>query len=135
MSVIVVGLAYFAIIFSFAFAMGVARALVVAPLVGEAAAVFLEVPVLLVASWFVSRRLVRDQLFSLAQLASIGAIAFALTMASEAVLANIIRAQSLAEWASQLASPLGLVGLGAQLSFAGVPSFAGGRQMTQWHEP
>ena len=48
---------YFVIVFSFAFAMGIARGLVVAPRLGEFSAVLLEIPVLLAFSWFIARRL------------------------------------------------------------------------------
>lgn len=118
---------YFAIVFSFAFVMGIARGLVVAPRIGEAAAVFLEIPALLAVSWFVSRRLVRNRSFTVWQLFLIGAIAFALTMICEAGLADLIRGQSLAQWATDLIKPLGFVGLAGQIGFAFMPALVGRR--------
>lgn len=118
------GFVYFAGIFSLAFALGALRALVVAPRLGASVAVFLEIPVLLIASWLFARHLVRHQSLTLIDGAAIGAIAFALTMISEAVLAQVMRGQSLAEWGRELATPLGLVGLGGQLGFAVMPSVA-----------
>ncbi len=124
-AVIRTGFIYFLIIFAFAFVLGIARGLLIAPRIGEAAAVVLEIPVLLVASWLVVRRLIRDRSIDLQQLISIGAIAFLLTIASEAGLAGMIRGQSLAQWAASLATPLGIAGLAGQLGFALMPAFCG----------
>jgi hypothetical protein len=133
MATAMIGLLYFIVIFTLAFATGVVRTLFLAPLLGPLAAVSLEVPVILAASWFVARRLVRGRSFSLAQRAAIGALAFALTMISEAVLAHLIRGQTIAEWAAAVATPLGLFGLAAQLGFASMPVLVGivGRQKTR----
>jgi hypothetical protein len=40
----------------------------------------------------------------------------------------VIRGQGLAEWVSDLATPLGLVGLAGQLGFAMMPLLAGDRK-------
>ena len=125
LAVITAGLVYFLLIFSLAFVMGVVRALVVAPRLGETTGVFLEIPILLIVSWLVARRLVRNRSFSVAQLISVGAIALVMTMISEAMLANLIRSQSTVQWATELLTPLGLVGLAGQLGFAITPYFAG----------
>ena len=122
------GLLYFAAVFILAFATGVARELVVAPRLGVTAAVLIEVPILVVASWMVARRLLRDRSLTLPQRAVMGAEAFALTMASEAALAAVIRGQGLADWAAAVATPLGLAGLAGQLAFAAIPLFAGRRR-------
>lgn len=133
MATALIGLLYFIAIFTLAFATGVVRTLFLVPLLGPLAAVSLEVPVILTASWFVARRLLRGRSFSLAQRASIGALAFALTMVSEAALAHFMRAQSISEWAAAVATPLGLFGLAAQLGFASMPVLVGivGRQKTR----
>ena len=120
-----IGLLYFIVIFTLAFATGVVRTLFIAPLLGPLAAVLLEVPVILSASWFVARRLLRGRSFSLAQRASIGALAFALTMASEAALSHLLRGQGIGQWAAAVATPLGLFGLAAQLGFAAMPVLVG----------
>ncbi len=122
------GLLYFAAVFTFAFATGVARVLVVAPWLGPTAAVLLEVPILVLASWIVARRLLRNRSFTLPQRAAMGASAFALTMVSEAALAAIMRGQGVVDWAASVATPLGLVGLAAQVAFAAVPIFVGPRR-------
>lgn len=123
-----IGCIYFAGIFTLAFALGVARTVFVAPRLGAAAGVLLEIPVVLIASWLLARRLVRQRSLAFVDLAAIGAIALALTMVSEAALAGVIRGQGLAEWATDLATPLGLVGLAGQLGFAMMPLLAGGRK-------
>src|ERR1700712_1504501 len=117
------GLLYFAAVFTFAFAMGIARVLVVAPRLGPTAAVLLEVPILVVASWIVARRLLRNRSLTLPQRATMGATAFMLTMASEAALSVIMRGQSVTDWAAAVATPLGLAGLVGQVIFAAMPIF------------
>lgn len=119
------GVLYFAAVFAFAFVMGVFRTLVVAPRIGATAAVCIEIPIILVASWLVARRLLRDRSFSLGQLIIIGVIGFTLTMASEAALSVMLRGESVLVWANSLRSPLGLLGLAGQLGFAVMPIFAG----------
>jgi hypothetical protein len=119
------GLLYFLAVFTFAFAMGVTRELVVAPRVGSTVAVLMEIPLIIVASWIVAHRLLRNRAFTVAQRATMGATAFALTLASEAVLSGIIRGQSIADWVAGLATPLGLAGLAGQLAFAALPIFVG----------
>ena len=119
------GLLYFAAVFTFAFGMGIARVLVVAPRLGPTAAVLLEVPILVVASWIVARRLLRNRSLTLRQRTTMGATAFTLTMASEAALSVIMRGQSLTDWAAAVATPLGLAGLAGQVVFAAMPVFMG----------
>jgi hypothetical protein len=117
------GLLYFGIVFAFAFATGVARTLVVAPRLGPTVAVFLEVPILIAASWVVAYYLLRNRSFSMTQRVVMGLTAFTLTMASEAELSLLMRGQDFADWARTLQSPLGLVGLTAQIVFAALPIF------------
>ena len=123
--VITRGLLYFAAVFAFAFVMGIVRTLVVAPRIGATAAVCIEIPIILTASWFVARRLLRGGSFSLGQRMIIGAIAFILTMASEAALAAMLPNMSVSLWTSSLFTPLGLLGLAGQIGFAIIPIFAG----------
>ena len=119
------GLLYFLAVFAFAFAMGITRELVVAPRLGSTAAVLLEVPILVVASWFVARRLLSNRSLTLPERAAMGATAFTLTMASEAALSVIMRGQSVTDWAAAVATPLGLAGLVGQVAFAAMPIFVG----------
>ena len=118
---LIIGLRYYAIVFSIAFALGVTRTLVIAPALGATIAVLIEVPLLVVVSWLAARRLLKDRPFALWQRAIIGAIAFALTIASEVILAQLIRGQGISEWAAEVARPLGLVGLAGQIVFGLMP--------------
>jgi hypothetical protein len=115
------GLLYYTAVFAVAFALGMARALIIAPHIGESAAVILEVPVVVFVSWAVARQLLKRHPFSLLQSAAMGAIAFVLTMASEVVLAGLLRGQSAMEWASNIVTPIGLLGLAGQVTFAVMP--------------
>ena len=127
MAVIITAITYFATVFAFAFAMGVAQTLVIAPLIGVTAAVLLEVPILLAGSWLIARRLLRDRDLALPQRIAVGAIAFVLTMASEVVLSALMRGQDVGEWAATVVTPIGLVGLAGQLGFAAIPALNGMR--------
>lgn len=118
------GLLYFLVVFTIAFATGVARVLLVAPRLGPMPAVMLEVPLLVVASWIVARHLLRTRSLTLPERAAMGATAFALTMASEAALSAIMRGQSVTDWAATVATPPGLVGLAGQVAFGAMPIFA-----------
>lgn len=127
MAVVRIAIAYFSAVFAFAFAMGVTRTFVIAPRIGATAAVLLEVPILLAASWVIARRLLRDRDLALPQRIAVGTIAFLLTMASEVVLSALIQGQSAGEWAATVATPIGLVGLAGQLGFAAIPALMGKR--------
>ena len=125
----IIGLRYYAIIFGLAFGMGVARTLVVAPRLGATVAVLLEVPLIVVASWIAARHLLRHRSFTQLQNAAMGATGFTLTMVSEVVLARILRGQSAADWAADVMTPLGLIGLAGQIAFAVIPLLAAARSM------
>jgi hypothetical protein len=126
----IMGLRYYAIIFGLAFALGIAKTLVVAPRLGAMAAVLLEVPIIVAVSWAVARRLLGPHFFTLAQRAAMGATAFMLTMVSEVILAEVLRGQSVIGWATDVLTPLGLTGLAGQIAFAVVPIVA-----AQRHKP
>ncbi len=115
------GLLYYAAVFAVAFALGIARALAINQYVGASAAVLLEVPVVIVLSWAIARHLLKRNSFSLPQCAVMGATAFVLTMASEVVLARLLRGQNAMEWMSNIVTPIGLVGLAGQIAFALMP--------------
>jgi len=121
------GAAYYGTVFDFAFVLGVARALLIAPLLGAVAAVLIEIPVVLLVSWRVAAWLLRGRGLGSGQRFLMGAIALGLTMASEVALAGLLRNQTPAQWATSVLTPLGLLGLSGQIAFALVPIFAGRR--------
>lgn len=116
-------LAYWAGVFAFGFALGTARVLLVAPAIGAIAAVLIEVPLMLAASWWLARRLLADCGPTAGEAAAIGALAFALLMASEALLARAL-GQRPGEWLAAMATVPGAIGLAGQLGFAAIPTLA-----------
>jgi len=125
------GAAYFAVVFSVGFLLGAVRVLLVAPRLGETAAVMLEAPLILAISWAASRGCV--ELFKVpAEVASrllMGAIAFALLIAAELGFSVIVFGRSVADFVAGLLSVPGAVGLAAQLAFAIVPAIQGRREL------
>lgn len=128
---LIIGLRYYAIVFSIAFLLGVARTLVIAPTFGVTVAVLLEVPLLVVVSWLAAQRLLKGSLLALCQRATMGALAFVLTMASEVILAQLLRGQGIVDWAGDVVRPLGLVGLAGQIVFGLMPLLVGKRNSTR----
>ncbi len=122
--------AYFAIVFSLAFAMGIVRTLLVAPRTGDLIAVLVETPLVLLASWFAARWCARR--FSVpahapARLA-MGLAAFSLLMSVEAALGLMLFGRPLAQQFAAFASPAGAVGLLAQVAFGLMPLVAARRR-------
>jgi hypothetical protein len=120
---IVAGSIYFAVTFAIAFALGVLRVLVTAPRIGETMAVALELPVILLTSWFVCgyvlrrwrvRAFWRDRLL-------MGAWAFGLLMVEEAAFSVLVFGKSFAAYLAAFANPLALAGLLAQIAFGAFP--------------
>lgn len=117
------GGAYFAVVFALGFALGVIRVLVTAPRFGATAAVLLEAPVILAASWFAARGCIAA--FRVPEGATerltMGFVAFALTMLAELGLAVLLFGRTMQEHLASYADAAGLVGLAAQLLFALIP--------------
>jgi hypothetical protein len=111
---------YWAGVFALGVVLGTARVLWLAPTIGELAAVAAELPLMLAASWWLARRLVAGRALTPAEAAAMGALALALLLASEALLA-IALGQGLRGWFAALASPPGALGLAGQLGFAALP--------------
>lgn len=122
--------AYFALVFSLAFALGIVRTLLVAPRTGDVIAVLIETPIILLVSWFAARWCARQ--FSVPanvpQRLAMGLAAFTLLMAVETALGLVLfgrpRAQQLAAWAT----PAGAIGLLAQMAFGFMPLLAARRR-------
>ncbi|MEE4315496.1 MAG: hypothetical protein V2I74_00780 [Erythrobacter sp.] len=116
------GLAYWAMVFALGFMLGTVRVLWLVPLVGLLPATALELPVMLAASWWAAGWLM--QRFGIAQpgeALAMGALAFMLLLAAEAVLATFLSSQSLAQWLTGLKEPHALLGLAGQVVFALMP--------------
>lgn len=120
---ILAGALYWSIVFACAFALGVVRVLVVAPRLGETAAVLVESPLLLTVSWFASRWTVRrlavgpgggDRL-------AMGGVAFGLLMCAELGLSVFAFGRPAGDWLASLYTMPGAIGLAAQVAFGFVP--------------
>jgi voltage-gated potassium channel Kch len=119
----VAGLAYFGIIFPIAFALGTLRVLVLIPRLGELVALFVELPILLIISWVVCRRLIEriDVPPTLSERFVMGATAFAVLMLAEICGATFGFGRSLSEHFEQYWSLSGMLGLAGQIVFALIP--------------
>jgi hypothetical protein len=117
------GIAYFAVVFAAGFALGALRVTVVAPRIGEAGALWLELPVMLALSWVACVWLVRrnDVAVAFGPRLAMGAVAFALLMAAEVGLSTLAFGRSLAQHLAAYRTANGQVGLAAQVAFAAFP--------------
>ena len=117
------GVAYAVTVFAIGIVLGAARILLLAPRVGRATAVSIEVPVILTASWNVSRlwmlRLAVDDAMRTRML--VGALAFGTLMVLEVSLSVGLFHRSIGEYLAELRSPAGAIGLAAQCCFAAFP--------------
>lgn len=116
------GVVYFAAVFSAAFAIGVLRTLVIAPAIGELAAVLIEVPILLALSWIVCgwvlRRIPVPQAIGRLMM---GILAFGLLMVAELLLSILIGHRTVAEHFALFRTAPVQIGLVGQIGFAAIP--------------
>jgi hypothetical protein len=117
------GLAYAILVFGVGFALGTLRVLIVAPRLGPTVAVLCETPVILGASWWVSRMCIARFQVSCAVAARLvmGLIAFMVLTFAEATLSVALFGRSVIEYAASLTTVPGAIGLAAQVVFAGFP--------------
>jgi hypothetical protein len=122
MAIIRPALRYFAAIFALGFVLGTVRTLWLAPAIGEGPAVLAELPVMLAASWWLARRIVRGAaLPSLNAALAMGLIAFALLLLAELALARFGFGQTPGQWLASLGRMPGLLGLAGQALFGLMP--------------
>jgi ABC-type uncharacterized transport system permease subunit len=121
--VFLAGAAYFAIVFGAGFLMGMLRILLVAPNLGEITAILLELPIMLAVAWFVcgwvlSKFNVPQKTFDRLVM---GTFALFLLLIAEAVLSVGLSGRSLQQHLLSYAQAGPLIGLVAQLLYAGFP--------------
>jgi hypothetical protein len=122
-------MAYWAAIFALGFVLGTLRTLWLTPLLGALAAVLIELPVVLAASWFGARViLARWPLASRQGALAMGGLAFALLMAAELVLGVFAFGLTPGAWLARFGEPAGLLGLTGQIGFALIPAWIWGRR-------
>ena len=116
------GAIYFALIFGLGFVLGTLRVLWLVPIIGETFAALAEQPIMLTASWFAARWLVRRYgLVGLRAKAVMGVTAFTLLMLAEITLASALFGQVPAEWLRLIFAMPGIIGLAGQVLFGLMP--------------
>jgi len=117
-------IAYALSVFAVGFGLGTLRVLVLAPLIGESAALLAELPVMLAVSVLAARWAVRrwQVARALGPRAAMGATAFALLMVCEAIVSLALFGNTPAEHLARYATPDAWPGLGAQIVFAAIPA-------------
>ncbi|WP_414474356.1 hypothetical protein [Microvirga sp. M2] len=117
------GVAYFGVVFGLGFLLGAVRILALVPWFGPVGAVAVEIPVMLGASWLACGWAVR--LFAVPSAwqdrLAMGAIAFGCLMVAELTVSMIAFGRSMAEHLAIYREIDALIGLAAQLVFAGFP--------------
>ncbi len=123
MSVVKAALAYFAAVFAVGFAVGAARVIWLQPRVGETAAVALEVPLMIVASWIACAYVVRwaKPPPTVSARLAMGGMALAMLLSADALLGSAGFGRSLAEQLAAYQRAPGALGLAAQCVFALLP--------------
>jgi len=123
MSAIKAGVAYFAIIFALGFVFGTIRVLLLLPHIGETAAVLIEGPFILGASWFVCGMLIRRFAVGahLTPRLYMGASALVLLLTAELFLGVYGFGRPLSEHFAHYTTTPGATGLAGQILFAMFP--------------
>lgn len=118
------GTIYCGVVFAAGFGLGAMRALVLAPAIGELAAVLVEMPLILSLSVFVAGRLIGKMRVgkTLAERLVMGASAFGLLVVVETGLAIVLTGQPPSEQLAAYGRPDKLVGLAGQILFAALPA-------------
>jgi hypothetical protein len=119
------GIAYFALVFALGFLLGTARTLFVqdAPSGGRLVGVLIELPIMLAASWFLCRRLIRRFAVAptIADRAVMGGLAFALLLLAELALGALLFGRTPGEHFALYRDASYALGLAAQLAFGLMP--------------
>lgn len=117
------GVAYVAIIFALGFILGTVRVFLLLPYVGETAAVLIETPFVLGASWIVCGILIRRFAVGahLAPRLFMGAVALTLLLLAELLLGVYGFGRSLSEHIAHYTTAPGALGLAGQALFGTFP--------------
>lgn len=124
-SALYAGTAYFLVLFALGFALGTVRILIVAPAIGEFAAILAEVPIMISAAYFLCRWILRrwhipnDRAIRAAMTGW-----FLILLASfETLFGALLFGRTVADQWSALGAPAGMLGLTAQIFAALLPMF------------
>jgi hypothetical protein len=116
--------AYFVIVFGVGFVLGIFRVLILVPAFGERSAVMLELPIMLVVSWFSSQWLIArfDVVDWLMPRVFMGGLALALLIVGEVSISMFGFGRTLAEHLASYRNVVTILGLLAQLAFGMFPA-------------
>ena len=124
-SAVTAGILYWALIFALGFVLGTVRVLWGAEALGESTFILVEIPLMLLASWFAARWLVRRYAIAgIAAALAMGGIAFALLMVAELALAATLPGEGARAWLASLVRVPGLYGFLGQIGFGLMPCMA-----------
>ena len=114
---------YFAATFAAGFVLGTIRTILVAPRLGAATAVLVEVPVMLLIAWLACGWAVRRAQVPAAtgQRLAMGALAFVFLISAETVLGSFLFGRPLADQLATYSRTGAEIGLAAQLIYAAFP--------------
>jgi hypothetical protein len=119
------GVAYFALVFALGFALGTVRTFVLqaAPSHGRLLGVLIELPIMLSASWYVCRYVVRRLAVAstVAARATMGGVAFLLLLVAEMLVGALLFGRTPGQHLALYSDPSYALGLAAQLGFALMP--------------
>lgn len=123
MSVFLAGVAYFASVFAVGFLLGSLRVLILEPALGPLAAVLIETPFILSASWLLCGYWIKRFAVpsSIAPRIAMGGLAFALLMLAETLLGIVGFGRSLGEIFTGFKTAPGALGLAGQALFGLFP--------------
>ena len=122
MTILRAATAYWALIFALGFVLGTVRTLWGAEALGETTFILIEIPVMLTASWFAARWLLRRYAVQTLPAAAVtGTLAFVLLMGAELALAMGLSGQMPGAWFAGLWHPPNLYGTLGQVAFGAMP--------------
>jgi hypothetical protein len=117
------GATYFMLVFVAGFVLGTLRVTAVAPALGDAGAVLVELPIMLTLSWIVCRALLRR--FAVAATPgprlAMGGTALALLLLAETAVGVLLMDRDLSGQIASYRATSAQLGLAAQLAFAALP--------------
>jgi hypothetical protein len=122
---ILAGVVYFALVFALGFLLGTVRTLFVrdAPDAGRLLGVLIELPIMLIASWFLSRYVIRRLAVAstVAARAVMGGLAFGLLLLAELLVGTLLFDRTPGEHFALYRDASYALGLAAQIAFALMP--------------
>ena len=121
--------AYFVIVIAAGFGLGAIRTLGIAPVIGDTAAVLLELPVILAISWMAAGWAIERQQgnWDLAAGMRMGVLAFVLLQLAEAALATVVFGSRPGAYFAHWLTPDGAIGLAGQLLYGVFPAIRAAR--------